>query len=328
MTRREVLALLAAAMATATAVAQQPERPRVIGVLIHLSENDPDNPPRVAGFQWGLQELGWFEGRNVRIHYRFTADFDRLQVFAKELVGLQPDVIVASSTPVVVALQRETRTIPIVFVTASDPVGNRFVEGLARPGGNATGFTNNLATMGGKWLELLKEIAPATRQVAVMYNAFTAPAGRSYYLPPMEAAAASFDVTTVAMPVRNAVDIENVLASHGRELGGALIVLPDSFTTINRQEIIAKAARYHVPAIYPSRSFVIDGGLMSYGADLHDLYRRVPTYVDRILKGARPAELPVQQPAKVDFVVNLKTARSLGLTVPRIMLARADEVVE
>src|SRR3954469_21503537 len=163
MTRREVLALLAAAMAsiTAKAVAQQPERPRVIGVLIFLSENDPDTPPRVAGFQRGLKELGWVEGRNVRIHYRFTADFDRLQVFAKELVGLQPDVIVASSGLVVVALRRETRTIPIVFATTSDPVGERYVESLARPGGNATGFTNNLATMGGKWLELLKEIAPA-----------------------------------------------------------------------------------------------------------------------------------------------------------------------
>src|SRR5437763_926948 len=241
MRRREVLALLAGAIATITAAAgaQQPERPRVIGVLIALSENDPENPPRVAEFRRGLQELGWFEGRNIRIHYRFTADFDRLQVLAKELVGLQADVIVASSAPVVVALQRETRTIPIVFATTADPVGDHIVESLARPGGNATGFTNSLATMGGKWVELLKESAPATSQVAVMYNPFTAPAGSSYYRPPMEAAAASFDVTTVAMPVHNAADIENVLASLGREPGGALIVLPDNFTSINRQQIVA-----------------------------------------------------------------------------------------
>jgi putative ABC transport system substrate-binding protein len=249
-------------------------------------------------------------------------------MLAKELVGLQPEVLVASSGFVVSALLRETRTIPIVFVTATDPVGNRYVVSQTRPGGNVTGFANNIASMGGKWLELLKEIAPGVGRVAVMFNPVTAPASESFFMPPFEAAAASLGVVPSAMPVGSPAEIESALAAFGRQPGSGLIVMPDNFTSVHRRSIVAQAARYRMPAIYPIRYFATAGGLMSYGADLIDLYRRVPTYVDRILKGASPADLPVLAPAKVDLVINLKAARELGLTVPRIMLARAEEVIE
>jgi putative ABC transport system substrate-binding protein len=308
---------------------QQPERPKVIGVLIGLAETDPNHPPRLAALEQGLRDLGWTEGRNIRIHYRFAGGVDRLQVLAKEMVELKPDVIVASSGLVVMALLRETRTIPIVFVTAADPVSDGFAASLTRPGGNATGFTNDLATMGGKWLELLKEIAPGVGRVAVMFNPATAPAsGGSYFMPPFEAAAKSLGVIPRPMPVSGPEEIESTLAGLGREPGGGLIVMADNFTSFHRGLIVAQAARHRVPAIYPFRSFATEGGLMSYGADLLDLYRRVPTYIDRILRGASPADLPVQAPTKTDLVINLKAARELGLTVPRIMLARADEVIE
>jgi putative ABC transport system substrate-binding protein len=309
-------------------MAQQAERPKVVGVLIGLAETDPNQPPRVAAFEQGLRDLGWSEGRNIRIHYRFAGGVDRLQMLAKEMVELQPDVIVASSGLVVLALLRETRTIPIVFVTAADPVSDGFAASLARPGGNVTGFTNDLATMGGKWLELLKEIAPAVGRVAVMFNPATAPASGSYFMPPFEAAAKSLGVSPRPMPVGGPAEIESALAGLGREPNGGLIVMADNFTSNNRGPIVAQAARHRVPAIYPFRYFATEGGLMSYGADLLDLYRRVPSYVDRILKGASPADLPVQAPAKTNLVINLKAARELGLRVPRIMLARADEVIE
>jgi putative tryptophan/tyrosine transport system substrate-binding protein len=330
MRRRDILAIFAGTAVPwpLLALAQQAERLRVIGVLIGVTENDPTNPPRIEAFQRGLQDLGWIEGRNTRIHYRWAADADRMRTFAQELVALQPDVLVASSTPTVAALLRETRTMPIVFVTASDPVGDGFVENLVRPGGNATGFTNNLSSMGGKSLELLREIAPTISHAGVMFNPDTAPSGGSYFVPPLEAAATSLAVRPIAIPVRNPTEIESAFAAIGREPGGGLIIMPDNFTTVHRGLIVALAARHRVPAIYPFRYFATDGGLMSYGADLIELYRRTPSYVDRILKGANPAELSVQAPTKLELVINLKVAKTLGLTVPRIMLARADEVIE
>ncbi len=330
MRRREVLALLASVLAywPLRAIAQTAERVRIIGVLFGLAENDPEIPGRVAAFEQGLRDLGWTEGRNIQIHYRFATETDRLQASAKELVLLPADVIVASSSPVVVALLRETRTMPIVFVSAADPIGDGFVASLARPGGNATGFTNNVASMGGKWVELLKEIAPGVERVAVMFNPATAPNGGSYFLQPVEAAAASIAVKSRGMPVHSAVEIAPALAAFGSAPGGGLIVMPDNFTTVHRGLIVAQAAQHKVPAIYPFRQFAIDGGLMSYGADLLDLYRRTPAYVDRILKGAKPTDLPVLAPAMFDFVINLKAAKALGLTVSRFMIARANEVVE
>jgi len=330
MRRRDVLALMAGALAhrPVAAIAQPAERMRVIGVLIGLSEGDPDIPGRVAAFEQGLRELGWVEGRNLRIHYRFGADSDRLRESAKELLSLRPELIVAGSTSVVAALMRESRTIPVVFVTASDPVGDGFVATLARPGGNATGFTNNVSSMSGKWLELLKDIAPTIERVAIMFNPASAPTGGAYFLLPFETAAASAAVKPLPMPVHSAADIAPALAALGRDPGGGLVVMPDVFTTINRGLIIAQAAEQRVPAIYFVRRFAADGGLIAYGADLLDLYRRTPFYVDRILKGAKPAELPVQSPAKFDLVINLKTAKALGLTVSPLMIARANEVIE
>ena len=329
MRRRKVLSLLAGALAPwpLSAIAQQAERMRVIGVLIGLAESDPDIPLRIARFEQALRDLGWIEGRNVRLHYRFAGD-NRLQTFARELVALQPDLIVAGSGFVVFALLRETRTVPIVFVTSADPVGDRFVASLVRPGGNATGFTNNLPSMGGKWLELLKEVAPGIERVAVMFNPDTAPGSGFYFLPPIEAAAALIDVKPLAMPVRSPADIESAFAGFERKGVHGLVVTPDNFTAVHRGLIIAQAAQHRVPAIYPFHYFAKEGGLMSYGADLLDLYARTPSYVDRILRGAKPADLAVQAPAKVDLVINLKVAKALGLSVPRIMIARADEVIE
>jgi len=330
MKRRQFLTLVTgmAVFQPVLALAQPSERVRSIGVLIGIAENDPDAPHRVIALRQGLQELGWIEGQNIRIVYRWTAEPDLIGVFAKELVAQQPDVLIASSSLVVAALLQETRTAPVVFVTAADPVGDGFVASLARPGGNATGFTNNLASMGGKWLELLKEIAPGVTRVAVMFNRRTAPGSGTYFLAPIEAAANLVAVRSLASPVSDPAQIESAFASLATEPGGGLIVMPDNFTTTERKLIIAKASQYQIPGIYPSRYFAAEGGLMSYGADLIDSYQRTASYIDRILKGAQPAELPVQSPAKVELIINLKTARKLGLPENRLLLARADEVIE
>ena len=329
MRRRDALAFFAGALThwRSAVKAEMAERVRVIGVLIGLKENDPEITGRIATFERGLRDLGWIEGRNLRLHYRFATDADQLQMAAWELLALQPAIIVASSSFVVSELLRVTQTIPIVFVTAADPIGDGFVSSLARPGGMATGFTGNYSSIGGKWLELLKEIAPNIERVAVMFNPATATGSQAYFFPPLEAAALSIGVGALAMPVRNPTDIESAFTALGEPNGG-LIVIPDNFTSVHRAQIVEQAARMRVPAIYPYRYFAVDGGLMSYGADLLVLYRRVATYVDRILKGASPADIPVQEPAKVDLVINLKAATELGLTVPRIMLARANEVIE
>jgi putative ABC transport system substrate-binding protein len=244
------------------------------------------------------------------------------------LIALRPGVIVASSGIVVSALRRENRTIPIVFVTTSDPVGAGFVASLARPDGNTTGFTNSFWSMGGKWVELLKQIAPSLARVGIIFNPDTAAGSGSYFLPSFEAASRSNAVTPVAIPVRTRESIEHALTSFGRQGAAGLIVMPDNFTAMHRSLVIAQSAEQQMPAIYPFRYFASEGGLISYGADLLDLYKRTPFYIDRILRGAKVADLPVQAPAKFELVINLKAAKALGLTVPRIMLARADEVIE
>jgi putative tryptophan/tyrosine transport system substrate-binding protein len=328
MRRRDVLALLAGAMALPLYVGlgQSAARPRNIGLLMGLAETDPEIPRRVAIFREALQDLGWIDGHNIRIHYRSANAADRLRMLGSGLVALDPAVIVASSSVVASTLLLETRTIPIVFVTASDPIGDGFVASLAHPQGNATGFTGNLSSFCDKWLELLREIAPATTQVTAVYHPDSAPAGGNYFLPPLHAGAASMSLSFDVAPLREPTDIESVIAA--RSASGSIVVLPDQFTFAHRQSIVESAARHRVPAIYPFRPFANAGGLISYGIDVLDLYRRAPSYVHRILNGSRPADLPVQSPAKIELVVNRRVADTLGLSVPRVMLARADEVIE
>jgi putative ABC transport system substrate-binding protein len=331
MRRRQFITLLGGAAAAwpISARAQQPARMRRIGVLMGWEENDPDAKVWLSGFVQGLAELGWTDGRNARIDVRWAADnLDRMRMFAKELVDLKPDVILSSNTPDTAALQRETRTIPIVFVIVGDPVGSGFVSGLSSPGGNITGFSIQEAPMAGKWLELLMEIAPGLKRAAFMFNPDTAPFIGSYYLPIFEAAARSLKVAPIAAPVHNDAEIEAVIGSLGREPGGGLVGAPDSFMVVHRAPITSLAARSNVPAVYPYKFFAKDGGLLSFGADFFDEFRRSASYVDRILKGEKPGDLPVQLPTKFELVINLKTAKALGLTISEAFLARADEVIE
>ena len=330
--RREFITLLGGAAAAwpLAARAQQPERMRRIGVLMGYAESDPEGQAYVAAFREGLQKLGWTEGRNIRIDTRWATpdDAESMQRFAKELVALQPDLILSHSTPTTAALLQQTRTIPIIFAIVSDPVGSGFVASFPRPGGNVTGFTNIEPTMAGKWLELLKEIAPRVNRVAFLFNPATAPYAE-YYLNPFKAAAASFAVEAIAAPVRDTSELESVIAAQAREPNGGLIVMPDTFTNAHRAEITSLAARYRLPAVYPFRFFTELGGLLSYGNDLVDNFRRAATYADRILKGAKPSELPVQAPVKFELVINLKTAKALGLDVPSQLLAarrRGDRI--
>jgi putative ABC transport system substrate-binding protein len=331
MRRREVIAGLGGAVAWPFAArAQQVDRVRRIGVLIGNAENDPEGKARLSGFTQGLAALGWTEGRNVRMDVRWAAadNVDRMRMVAKGLVDLQPEVILAGNTPVTAALQRETRTIPIVFAAVSDPVGEGFVAVLPRPGGNLTGFINMEAGMVGKWLEPLTKIAPAIKRAAILFNPDAAPGGGSYFWPAFEATARLFKVELIAAPVHGATEIETVIASLGREPGGGLVVPPDTFTLIHRAPIILLSARNNVPAVYGVSVYSREGGLLSYGPDIVDIYRRSASYVDRILRGTKPAELPVQLPTKFEMVLNAKTAKALGLTVPQSILLRADEVIE
>ena len=332
MRRREFIGLLGGTLAAwpLAARAQQPERMRRIGVLYGGVSTDVQAQAGLARFTRAFEELGWTPGRNIEIEYRFAAgDTDRMGTFAKELVELKPDVLVAHTTPVVAALQRETRTIPIVFVIVSDPVGSGFVTSLSQPSGNITGFTNIEASLGGKWIDLLKETAPRITRAALMFNPDTAPHW-DYYLRPFETAARALAVEPIAARVGKTEDIERFVTSFVEAPDGGLIVMADVFMAINAnlELIIALAERYRLPTIYPFRFMTAAGGLMSYGIDVYDLWRRAPTYVDRILKGAKPAELPVQLPTKFELVINLKTARALGLDVPWILQQRADEVIE
>ena len=329
--RRDFITLLGGAAAgwSLAARAQQGNRVRRIAVMNSGEENDPENKDLLSAFIQRLSELGWTEGRNMRMDLRWAGDdINRMRTLAKELVDLQPDVILSNSTPVTAAFQRETRTIPIVFVNASDPVGSGFVAGLSHPGGNITGFIHNEETWAGKLLELLTEIAPGVKRVAAMFNPDTAPYVRSNYLPSFEAAARSFKVEPITAPVHNDAEIETVITSLGREPGGGLVGISDGFMTNHRATIISAAARKNVPAVYGSSAFARDGGLLSYGPDQVDIFRRAATYVDRILRGEKPGDLPVQLPTKYEMIVNLKTAKALGLTVPQSILLRADEVIE
>jgi putative ABC transport system substrate-binding protein len=331
MRRREFITLLGGAVVALpfAADAQQSDGVHRIGVLMPLAATDPPMKRQVAAFVRQLQELGWAEDRNLRIDYRWAAgDAERMRVFAKELVALQPHVILARSTPVTTALLKQTRTIPIVFTVVSDPVGERFVESLARPGGNVTGFTNVEFSLTGKWLELLKEVAPNIRRVAFIFDPKLAPGGGSYYTRLIEASALSLAVAPTATPVHDAIEIERAIGEFIREPNGGLLVLPDATTLGHRGLIIALAARHRVPAIYAFRDIVADGGLISYGVDVVDQFRQAAGYVDRILKGAKPTELPVQLPTKFEMTINLKTAKALGLTVPLFMQQRADEIIE
>jgi len=327
--RRQFITLLGGA-ATAwplAARAQQDSRVRRIGVLMQGDENNPVWKPGVSAFIQALTGLGWTDGRNVRMDLRWYGDdINRVRALAEELVGLQPDIIVTVSTPATVAVQRETRTIPIVFANVSDPVASGIVPRLDHPGGNTTGFAIFPPTLAGKWLELLAEIAPGLKRAAIMFNPETAPV--SAHMPSLETAARSLKVEALTAPVHDDVEIETAIIALGREPGGGLVVMGDAWTLVHRAPIISAAARHNVPAVYEQSEFVRDGGLLSYGVDQVDIFRRGATYVDGILRGEKPGDLPVQLPTKFEMAVNLKTAKALGLTVPQSFLLRADEVIE
>jgi ABC-type uncharacterized transport system substrate-binding protein len=328
--RREFITLLggAAVARPSAARAQQNERMRRIGVLMSTLEGDPRGLEYITAFAQGLAELGWTVGRNVRIEYRWGAgDLNRFRSYAAELVALSPDVILASGGSIVGALQQASRTIPIVFVNTIDPVGGGWVESLSRPGTNATGFASYEFSMSGKWLELLKEIAPGVKRVAVIRDP-SVPAG-SGGLAAIQTVAPSLSVELTPVGVRDAGEIERAITAYARGPNGGLIFVgPTSSVQRHRDLIVALAARHWLPAVYPSRAFVISGGLISYGPDTIDPYHRAAGYVDRILKGEKPADLPVQAPVKYELMINLKTAKALGLEVPPTLLARADEVIE
>jgi putative tryptophan/tyrosine transport system substrate-binding protein len=326
--RREFITVLAGAAAwPLMAYAQQPERMRRVGVLMAYAQNDPFTQAGVTAFVQALGRFGWVEGKNIWIDYRFAAGDPRLfKTFASELVGLMPDAIVASNTPALAALREQTRTIPIVFAVVSYPVEQGFVQSLARPGGNITGFSAYDAPIMGKWLQLLKEVAPGVKWVTVMFNPDTAPYGALFYSS-IEAAAPPLGVTVTAAPIHDDAGIEEAIAAQARVPGSGLIILPDSFNATHRDAIIAAATRHSLPLIGLD-TFPSDGGLMSYTTDTVDLHAQAASYVDRILRGANPADLPVQRPTKYSLVINLKTAKALGLTVPPGMLQLADEVIE
>jgi ABC-type uncharacterized transport system substrate-binding protein len=317
----------AAAIGWPLAARAQGERMRRIGVLMGIAKSDPARQSFVSAFTGALQELGWSNGRNIQIEYRWGAgDAERIRNFARELVEMRLDLIVGHTTPVVAALKAQTRTIPIVFTQVSDPVGSGFIDGFAKPGGNITGFTNLESSMGSKLGELLKEVAPRITRVAVMFNPDTAPDRGSYFLRPVEAAAPSLHVEVIAAPVHNDAEIESAITR--LVPGTGLIVMPDVFILAHGEQILVLADRHRLPAAYAYRLFAASGGLLSYGTDLADLFRRAAPYVDRILTGTKPAELPVQQPTKFELVINLKTAKTLGLNVPLSLQAGADEIIE
>jgi putative ABC transport system substrate-binding protein len=327
--RRQFITLLggAALASPLTARAQQSERMRRIGVLSALATGDPEFQTRLAAFLQGLQELGWTVGRNLQIDYRWGAgDPDRIRQYAAELVALAPDLLVATGGVTMGPLQQATRTLPVVFLQVTDPVGGGYVASLARPGGNATGFTQFEYGMSAKWLELLKQIAPRVTRVAVLRDPSLGATIAQFAA--IQAVAPSFGVELRPLDAREAGEIERAVASFAREPDGGLIVVTGSAAIIHRDLIAAVAARHRLPAVYPARYFVTGGGLISYGPDTIDPYRRAAGYVDRILKGEKPADLPVQAPTKFELVINLKTAKVLGLDIPTTGLARADEVIE
>ena len=329
MKRRDFISLLGSAVAAwpLAARAQQPERVRRIGVLVGLAENDPEMKERLAGLRQGLEKFGWAEGSNLRIDYRFAPAGTQARLLARELVALQPDVIITQSTPATAAMQPETSTIPIVFAGVADPIGSGFVASLSRPGGNLTGLLQYEESITGKWLAMLKEIAPNLMRAALVANPRTA--AFDYFLRSAKALAPSLAIDLVPTPVDNsAADIERAIETFAREPNGGLVLPPDTTTVVHRDLIIALASQHRLPAVYAIRVFVAAGGLMCYGTDFVDLYRQAASYVDSILRGAKAADLPVQTPTKFETVINLKTAKALGLTVPPGLLIAADEVIE
>jgi ABC-type uncharacterized transport system substrate-binding protein len=329
MRRREFITLVGGSAATWPLAARTQQTGRIpqIAVLMGIA-SDLEGQERVAVFREKLHAAGWVQGSNVQINYHWVGgDADRARTYAAEVVRTKPDVILANGTTVVAALQRETKTIPIVFVLGLDPVESGFVASLAHPGGNITGFTTFEPEMGGKWLEVLKKIAPRVTRVAVIFNPATQPAS-AMLLRSIERAAPSFAVEPITTPVHSISEIEEAMAALASELGGSVIGLPDTFISTNADAIVAEAARQGVPALYPFAFFARKGGLVTYGIDLMDLFRRSASYVDRILRGTKPGELPVQTPNKFELVINLRTARTLGLTIPPSVLAVADEVIE
>jgi putative ABC transport system substrate-binding protein len=330
MRRRDFIKAIAcsATVWPAPSRAQQAGPVRLVGVLMNFAESDPPAQPLLAAFRGALSKLGWTEGGNLRIELRWGAgNPDRVRKFAKELVDLRPDVIFCHNTVVVSALARETQTIPIVFTVALDPVGSGFAANLAHPGSHITGFTNNDPTMGGKWVELLREIAPRTAHVAFMFNPATALPIQAY-IPSVQAAAQSLAVQASTAPIHTKDEIEGVIAAQARNPGGGLIVPPDISNIVNRDLIIALAARYNVPTIYGDRLFAEAGGLIAYADDRAEEFRHAAGYIDRILKGAKPADLPIQQPTKFELVINLKTAKALRLSPSSGLLSIADDVIE
>jgi putative ABC transport system substrate-binding protein len=328
MRRREFIGIAGGAVAWPLAAhAQQSERSRQIGMLIPFDGSELEVKARLSAFRQRLQELGWIESRNIRFDYRFTGqDAERIHAGTEELIALRPDVIVVWGNPAVAILQKATQTIPIVFVGASDPAESGFVTNLGRPGGNITGFQNFESAIGGKWLDLLKEIAPGVRRVAFVYSP-DIPANLAF-LHAAEAASISLDVTVTAAPVRSIADIEHALTAFAKEPNGGLIVAPFPFIATSQDKIIALASDLHLPTIFPFRYFATNGGLASYGFDTIDPHRQAASYVDRILKGEKPGNLPVQAPTKYDLVINLKTAKAIGLTISRELQLRADELIE
>ena len=329
MKRREVIALFGVAAAwPLAALAQQSEKMRRIGVLSSLAETDAEAQAWDAAFRKRLVELGWIDGRNIRIDYRWGAgSVDRLRLFARELVQLNPDALVSISTPATAALQTETRTIPIVFAWVSDPVGSGFVSSLAHPGGNITGFLNIEASVVGKWLSLMREIAPQVSRIGFLFNPQTAPYAL-YYLDTFRSAASALAIEAIDAPVHGTEEVEAFMAKLGREANAGLFVMSDTSMIVYRKTIYSLAERYRVPTIYPYRVFAAEGGLMSYGVDVTDLLWGAASYIDRILRGEKPNELAVQQPTRFELVVNAKTAKTLGLAIPTSMLVAAHEVIE
>ncbi len=330
MRRRDFVSLIGSVAVWPLALrAQQPERVRRVGVLMAHAESDPEFQQYLATFRQELQKLGWTDGRNIQIDSRWGAldDAELRKRSANELVALQPDVILTQNTPPTASMLQETHTIPIVFVIVADPVGSGFVESLARPGGNATGFTVMEPTIASKWLELLKEIAPGVNRVAFLFNPATTPFADTY-LNPFKAAAAAFALEAIAAPVHDAAELESVFATQSREPNTGLLVMPDGFLNVHRAEIIALAARYRLPTVYPWRFFAELGGLISYGNEQRDSFRLAATYVDRILKGEKPRELPAQAPVKFELIINMKTAKALGLNVPLQLQQLADSIIE
>ena len=329
MRRREFIALISGAAAAwpAAAHAQQSDQMRRIGVMTPFAQNDPEASVRLMALREGLLKLGWTEGRNIRIDYRFASDAEAISKAAKEIVESRPVVILTDTTPVTAAVLREVHTTPVVFVQVGDPLGSGFVASFPHPGGNATGLNNFPPTMTSKWLELLMEIVPRTARVMYLFNPPTAPYAQRFF-EPLKGAASSIGVQAVASPVHDPVEIETVITGFAREPDSGLIVLPSIFTAVHRDLIISLAERYRLPAVYPFRFFAEGGGLISYGSVPADAFRQAATYIDQILRGAKPADLPVQMSVKFELAVNLKTAKAMGLKIPESFLVRADKVIE